>query len=795
MKISWNWLQNLVDINNNAASVGEKLTLHTAELEEIVEVKKYFEKVLVGEVVSINPHPKSEKLSIGKFNLGDLGEKQIIFGQVHEVSVGQFLPIALEGANLQSGIQIKNSEIQGEKSEGMICDNSELGLKGEGLLNFDDKNFIGKSLPEICPEFADSLFDIDNKSLTHRPDLMGHRGFAQELSAIFKINLFSPEPAVSVSENLPELTVNILDEDCIRFNAMKLENITVSSPELKTRIRLENLGIKSISDMVDISNEIMLDYGQPMHAYDADSIIGNIEVRKAKIGETFLGLDNNEYELTEKDLVIADSQNILGLAGIMGGLKSSVTANTKNIILEVGNFNPVTIRKTSQYHGIRTESSMRFEKSLDPYMTKRSLFSAAEKILEICPDSKVASKFMDYFPNPAKPLFVKLDPNKVRQFAGVEIPDEEIESSLENLGFELKKEDSVYNVKIPFTRSSKDVSIEEDLIEEVVRLYGFARIPAKLPTLPIVSSKENSVRTFEWKFRDFFSQNQFLEVYNYSFVNKDDHNFTGNNEYIEVENPLSDEYQFLRRNLISNMVKNIDSELRTHKRLQFFELGKTFIPQGEVLPKEEIQGLVFLADLKENENNLFFELKHIFQEYIAQIGDLNLKFLPLEKSETFQHPSKTAEIFVEDVFIGTISTLHPSFNPVKKSSMVFAEFNLEILAKLVAKKKTKFKKISTFPRVFRDLSIIVPEKTLYGDIKEVAFHATENLSDLELFDEYSDSEKLGKGIKNLAFHLTFQSQDKTLEDQEINADFDIIVKKLSEKLDAQLRSDFDQQKA
>ncbi len=795
MKISWNWLQTLVNIKASAEEVGEKLTLHTAELEEIIEVKEHFEKVFVGEFISRKPHGKSEKLSIGTFNLGSLGEKQIIFGKVHEIKEGQLLPIALDGARLKSGLEISDSEIQGEKSEGMICDNLELGFGTSGLLTFTDKNFIGKSLPEVSPEFNDFLFDIDNKSLTHRPDLMGHRGFAQELSAIFKANLFSPEPAVSVPENLGKLEIKSKDKACFRYSALKIKNIEVQKPELETLVRLENLGVKSISNIVDISNEIMLDYGQPMHIYDADKISGKIEIRMAKIGEFFEGLDDKKYELNEKDLVVADSEKVLCLAGIMGSKESSVTTETKNILLEVGNWDPVMIRKTTQRLGVRTESSMRFEKSLDPYMTKRALFSATEKVLDYSDKAEIDSVFFDFFPNPAKQKIVFLDPEKVREYAGIKISDDFIKDSLKNLGFELKKTKGGYDVKIPFSRSTKDVAIQEDLAEEVIRLYGFAEIQSTLPTLPIVAPVKNVVRNCEWNFRDFWSQNQFLEVLNYSFVNQSDQNFTGSDDYTEIENPLSDEYQFLRRNLVSNMVKNIESELRTHKRLQFFELGKTFIPEGKVLPKEELQGLVFLADLKVSENNLFFELKEKFQQYVAQCGDVNLTFEPSKNLEAYHHPSKTANIILNGNVLGQISVLHPSMNPLKKSKMVFAEFNFIKFANLVTEKSLKLKKISSFPRVFRDLSIIVSDKTLFGDIQKTSFEASEYLADLELFDEYADSEKLGENIKNLAFHLTFQSLDKTLSEDEINQAFNDIVKSLSEKFNAQLRSDFDEEKA
>jgi len=371
MKISLNWLREFVDLNDlDYQEIGDKMTIHTAELEEIIDIKNGFNNVVVGKVINKQIHPNSDKLSIATFDCGkNIGTKQIIFGDKHHVEIGDILPIALDGAILNSGQAIKKTELRGQTSEGMIVDNSELGMKNNELLHFSNEE-IGKSLPEICPEFSDILFDIDNKSLTHRPDLMGHRGFALELSAIFDRKLTLPEPILAFPNNTKNVEVDIQTKVCHRYCALEINNVDVQNSDLLTQLRLENLGIRSISNMVDITNWIILEFGQPMHVFDADKIEGKLIIRQAKKGESLVALDGETYKLDETITVIADEKKVLSIGGVMGGAASGVTKETKNIIFESAHFDPVSIRKTSQKLGLRSESSMRFEKSLDPFKVR-----------------------------------------------------------------------------------------------------------------------------------------------------------------------------------------------------------------------------------------------------------------------------------------------------------------------------------------------------------------------------------------------------------------------------------------
>ncbi len=794
MKISYNWLTEFVDLKGiTPETVGKKLTLHTAELEELLSQSSFFENIFAGKFIERRDHKDSEKLSVGIFDLGEQGKKQILYGKAHEIAIGDILPIAIE-TTLKSGIKVTASEIRGEKSDGMIADNPELGLKGDGLLRFTE-NQMGKNLVEITKEAGDILLDIDNKSLTHRPDLMGHRGFALEFSAIFDRNLTLPEPAVAVPENKKPLAIKIETDRCRRFCGIQLSRVKVTDSDLDTQFRLENLGIRSISNLVDITNLMMMEFGQPMHVFDADKVTGSIIVRQAKSGEELVALDGETYKLTEEDIVIADEEKVLSIAGIMGGLESGVTKDTTSIIFEVANFDPVSIRKTSQRLGLRSESSMRFEKSLDPALCKKVLFSAVESVQGYCPDLTIETAVGDKWPTIFPKKTITLAPQKVRKHSGMNLSDQEIQAKLESIDFQVTlQENGDFLVKVPTNRATKDIALPEDLIEEVVRLHGFTDIISKLPVLPIVPPIRNYKREFEWLVRDFSAGLGFLEVYNYDFVSEKDADFTGKSNYVTIANPLSSEHTHLRQTLLSNGIKGIESELRTHGKVQIFELGKVFEDLGEVLPDERLNLSFLSAQMEGDENALFFELKQRFRQLLKHLTiESAVRFQPsnTDNLKPYMHPSKTADILVGNSVIGQISVLHPQFLPVKKASVVFVEVSLEALLRIHEKTVVCYQKASPYPSVYRDLSIVLSDRILIADIEKSAFEAAPYLQKMVLFDEYQDDQKLGKGLKNLAFHLTFQSDKKTLEESETEANFEAIVKVLQKNLKASLRLDFD----
>ena len=787
MKLSWQWLQEFVEIPNvTAETVGDKLTLHTAELEEIIECRDKFEKVILGELTSIESHNDSDKLSVAQFDLGAHGKKQIIFGKVHEVAVGEILPVAIAGARLGSGINIEENKIRGVLSQGMIADNAELGLKQPGLLRFSDKKLIGKSLPEVITTLGDTLFDIDNKSLTHRPDLVGHRGFARELSAIFDTKLILPEPVVSLPDLKNGLEAEIKTKSCRRFCGLRIENVQVKPSALEIQMRLENLGVRAISNLVDITNCIMLEYGQPMHVFDADKVEGDIVVRPAKFGETLEALDGETYELTTDDMVIADQKKALSIAGIMGGMFSSVTGSTTNVIFESANFDPVMVRKTSQRLGLRSESSMRYEKSLDPEQCRKALMGAAEMALNLCPGAVIASKVVDAYPNPPAPITVSVSLEKIQTISGVDIDQKSVDRILNHLGFARQGN----TISVPSWRSTKDVSIAEDIVEEVVRLYGLDKVPTILPSFSVEPPVKNKMRDLQWQCRDQWAARGYLETYLHSFLVTETFKGHDLSEYEEVANPLSEAYRYLRRDLWPQMLAKLESELRRHKQVQFFELGKVYHKnKNTVLPTEKEKLLVVRASLETHENDDFFVVKADAEAWLKQLGISSYHMVPgREVPENF-HPAKTLQIEIEGQIIGYLGVLHPKHLPVKGTSLVVLELDLAPVLAIVESREIKHTAQSTFPEVHRDISLIIAEKSFAADLIQTAQSSSELLREIKLFDEYKDDHKIGPGLKNLAFHLHFQASDRTLTESEIEIELDKVVTEICQTHKAKLRID------
>ena len=782
MKLSYNWLNEYISLAGvTPEQVGEKLTLHTCELEETLDQAQGYKHVVVGELKDIKSHPKAEKLSIAQMDCGEHGAKQIIFGQVHEVSLGDKLPVALPGAKLNSGIEIEESDIRGQKSEGMITDNQELGMKNPELLRFDSSVKNGSTLMEVCPEFGDVLLDIDNKSLTHRPDLMGHVGFVRELKAIYKKSGGFDVPE-NLSEDNPTVEVDVQTDVCRRFTAVALDNVSVAFSDMKTMVRLEQIGVRCISNMVDITNLVMLGYGQPMHVFDADKIEGKLIIRQAKEGETLLALDGEEYELSPLDTVVADEKKVLSIAGIMGGMDSGVTMDTKNIVFECANWDPVAVRKTSTRLGLRSDSSMRYEKSLDPENCAPALALAIKMSQECAPDAKMRGGMTDVYPNPWEARKLSLDLQLVRDRLGIDISNEDQVAILSSLDFEVVRNDGVAEVVVPSFRDTKDVEIAQDLMEEIVRMYGFDNVPVSLPPLSSHPPKENHLRSLEWNLRDFWSQAGYLEAKHYGYV-ADTDPFLDTDNVVKIANPLSSETTFMRQTLLSGMMKELESEVRMHREVSVFELGKTYMPTGDVLPVEELFLGVLRSSTEQVEKDLFFEIKADLEQVFYQLG-VKVDFEQGAKA-VWAHPGRSTQIVLDGENLGELFVLHPSYKTCE-AAVVFAEVNVQKLLAVWKGLEFSYVAPSPFPPVRRDISFVVPDRTAAGDI-EKSFRALEGVESVALFDEFSDAEKIGVGKKNLAYHITLRSHSATLDESVIDATMSKLSRILKEEFGAEVR--------
>ncbi len=792
MKVSLLWLREFVDVpEENPHCIGEKLTLHTCELEEVVSLQNQFKHCVTGKVLDIVDHPHSETLKKAVVDTHTHGLRSILFGESLPLQKEMIVFVALEGAILPNGMKIEKRTMGGEISEGMICVGTEIGFKTDALITFPSDTPLGIPVYEAEPLFADTLLDIDNKSLTHRPDMWGVHGFARELSALYNVKKNIPFYSVPTEINntsLDPFPVRIDTDYCHRFCAVSLSNVCNDVSDLRTTVRLETLGVRSISSLVDITNLILLEYGQPMHVFDASKIQGGITVRQAQKGETLLALDGETYQLEPSDIVIADDEKVLSIAGIMGGMHSSVTKDTTSIVFESAHFDPVRIRKTSARLGLRSESSMRFEKTLDPNNCMPALLKALAFLEKQCPNKVFTSSIADHYPKPFPNIDIHISPDKVRLVSGIaDITDDEMMQILSRLDFEGTKTQKGFHVQVPSFRATKDIALEEDIIEEIVRLYGFDRVPSKLPSLPVRVPTPYPLRSLEWKLRDFWSLSGFLEVFQYSFANQADKDFSENgDEFVSIKNPLSSQQAFLRTNLVSNMIKNLESELRTHKSIAFFEIGRVFLNQTNTSPREEPRLCVFMADMQKDETDMFFDLRsHL--DSLASFVSQEFEFEPSKTPLPYAHPNKHARIVCQDVHIGDLFCIHPQKHSIQNASLVCAEIQLEPLLSTLSSPQKKYVPISAYPVFLRDISILVPSRTHMRDVVKVIRSSSSYIQDIQLFDEFEDETHIGKNIKNLSFHLTFGSSQKTLRDTEVESDFESIVSALSKNLSAQLR--------
>ncbi len=609
-------------------------------------------------------------------------------------------------------------------------------------------------------------------------DALSHFGIAREIRAVEE-RKFSEPTIEKISSGLPKLDVQIRDGNlCSRYIGAVIEGIQVKpSPEWMKK-RLEVCDLNPINNIVDITNYVMLELGQPMHAFDAKKTTGNIVVRKAENEEKIKLLDEKIYELSNDNLVIADSNKPIALAGIMGGLASSVTKKTKSIILESANFNARNIRKTRTALGIQTESSYRFERQIDPNLAKTGLERAVELILAYGGKNVKITAFTDVYPKKLKSWKITLDTKYANSLLGEKIEIAKMKKILVNLGLKVKVSGKNLECQIPTRRL--DLGTPEDLIEEIGRIYGYENIPACAPRLEISAPRENRKLNFVHDLRDTMTGLEFSEVYNYSFYGqKEIENFGfRENDHIEVANPMNPDQQFMRWSLIPNLVKNIQVNAKYSDKFSIFEIGKKYyLKKGKPAEKNVLAGAEYNPSAKDE---LFFILKGKLEALLSKMNYHNFKIEPLKKPEHFWHPARSAAIIIKGIEAGRIGEIDTrileKYN-IKNRAVVFGMRVEDLLN--VHDFQAEFQPISKFPSVERDISMFVEKNTTYADIeKKIKKSGGNMLKSVELFDVF---EKDGK--KSLALRLKIGSAAKTLTSAEIDA----VMKKITFSLEKELK--------
>ena len=808
MYISYNWLKDFIKLPAviKPEEIAEKLTKHTVEVEGLVKQAEQFDKVVVGRVLEVKKHPNADRLRLTVVDIKKT-KLNIVCGAPN-VAEGQLVPVALVGAILPNGLEIKESEIRGEKSSGMICAEDELGLGNnhEGIIVLSDKAKIGEPFSKYL-ELNDIVFEIDNKSLSNRPDLWNHYGLARELGAIFSLTL-KPIDKILGKFDLSDKTgdkleVKVEDKDlCPRYVAIKVDDIEIKDSPDWLKKRLVAVGQRPINNIVDLTNYVMLEIGQPLHAFSSDKV-KKVVVRRAKKNETIETLDEKERSLNESDLVISDGQNALAIAGIMGGKNSEIKPGSTSFVLESANFKAAAIRATSQRLGLRSESSMRFEKSLDPNLTITGLVRFLTLLKEICPKFKINSVLVDLNTNSQSIITIPLDFHWLISKIGQEIPKEQAINFLEKLGFQVndKKED-ILQVVVPSWRATKDIRTREDLVEEVLRLYGYDNIISKLPNQTLNLPEINEERFLERKIKNILALKYSLtEAYNYSFLGEDqlkklNIDFS---HYLKLANPLNDNQTLLRQSLIPGLISSIKINQQRTEDLGFFEIGNVFwaapgnqkkeMNDGEVLPhQEKMLGITLACD----NQNLFDRLKGIINNLLQTIisREIELEFHSLDNPPNWADNKRVAKIMLlnkEIGFLGIVSQ-EVTVNYNLKRPVVIAEINFNILVDLVLNNQGfRFQEAQKYPPVIRDLAFVVDAKIRYNDFKSELLKFNPLIKTVEIFDVYS-GDKLEDDKKSLAFHLAYQSNQKTLTSKEIDIVQEGLISHLAKKFEAQLRN-------
>ena len=651
---------------------------------------------------------------------------------------------------------------------------------------------------EIKKVNRDYILDIDVLS-NRGADCFSHIGMAREIAAITNLKFKIQDLKLKENKNLKAkdfIKIKVEDKnDCFRYTGRVVTNVKVGPSSKQIQERLKACGLRPINNIVDIANYVMLETGQPLHAFDFDKIKGEnsrfqakkIIVRRAKKGEKIITLDNEEYILDRDILVIADEENPLAIAGIKGGKKAEIDKKTKNIVLESANFNSKTIRKSSKKIQLRTDASWRFEHKIDPNLTEIAVNKAAVLIKEIA-GGEISSGVVDFYPKKVLPKKIKLDLNYVEKLLGVKIPVKEIKKILKRLNFKIKKSktsgSSLRFLEIEVPSFRLDIFLPQDLIEEIGRIYGYQKIPAAFPLVSLIPPKKNFEIFWEETVKNFLKELGFTEVYNYSFINREEMKFFGfePEEVIEVKNPVSSEQEYLRPSLIPKLLKNVKDNIKYFNEIKIFELGKIF---GRYPEKKMLTGLMT--------GNTFYRLKGVIDSLLNKLGISNIWYdsyqqTPEESKFTIWHPERSAEIKVNSEEIGFLGEISPALLKKLKidKKIIIFDVDFEKLKRLCCEEH-EYRPISQYPAAVRDIAVLVPVNVKVAEVlNRISVSGGKLVRDVDLFDIYEGT-GIPEGKKNLAFHIVYQAENRTLTSEEIDKIQNKIIKTLESEVDWQVR--------
>jgi phenylalanyl-tRNA synthetase beta chain len=823
MKVSLKWLKDYVDIKLTIGELAARLTMAGLEVKGIQTVGGTWDNVVIGEVVALNPHPNADRLKLATVNLGT--EQVTTVCGAPNISLGQRVTFAHIGARLidphtGEAVVLEPAKIRGVVSEGMVCSEKELGISDshEGILVLPPEAPIGVPLGAYL---GDVILDLD--ITPNRPDCLSVIGIAREIAVLTGEPLCLPEIHYEETEKPIDsfASVDIVDPDpCPRYCASLVTGIKIAPSPSWLQQRLNNCGMRPINNVVDVTNYVMLEYGQPLHAFDYQKLKGRqIIVRRARNGETITTLDGSKRALNPDILVIANKEEAVAVAGIMGGLDSEVTDKTDTILLESANFNQATIRRGCGHLQFQSEASMRFDKGLNSELPLVPLKRATQLLLELA-GGRAAKGIIDVYPRKSEPKLILLTTREVKRLSGLKVNIDEILKILKALGFECREGDSSSQILVsaPYWRS--DIKCSADLVEEVARVIGYDKVPmtrlsSPLPTQKSKLSPAAQQSNLKDKLRDVLAGFGFQEILTYSLVSLEKlQKLSPKLELkitpLKVANPMTREQEYLRTSLRAGLLSTFAHNQKFEQAgIRLFEIGKAFLPQHHhviatlsetkgkqsqkerELPQEKEMLCAVLsgprAELSwqaDKESLDFFDAKGVVENILNQLG-LKTSF-DIGDDETL-FPGRRANIIVEDDKVGIVGDLHPKVTQAFELSntICLIEIDLEkVLTKLTGTKK--YQSIPRFPSVTRDIALVVDEQVSYGTVEEIIRGDT-LVTKVTLFDLYR-GEQIPAGKKSFAIRIVYQSPNHTLTDEEVDQTQEQMLAKLHQELGATLRS-------
>jgi len=801
MKVSLKWLKEYVDITLPLADLAERLTMAGTEVKGWQVIGGNWENIVVGQIVAINPHPDADRLTLPTVDLGT--EKQTVVCGAPNLRLGDKVAFAYVGAQLIDGhsgqvFRLKQAKIRGVVSTGMVCSEKELGISDshEGIMVLPAEAPVGTPLVDYM---GDVIFDLD--ITPNRPDCLSVMGIAREVAALTGQGLHLPEVGYEEAP-LPiehQISVDIVDPDlCPRYCASLIAGVKVAASPRWMQQRLLACGMRPINNIVDITNYVMLEYGQPLHAFDYHRIRGKkIIVRRAEEGETVVTLDGVKRVLSEDMLVIADQEQAVAIAGVMGGADSEVTGQTSAILLEAANFNPPSIYHTGNTLSLPSEARLRFERGTSPELTLPALKRATQLIIQLA-GGEAARGLVDAYPGKQERAPILLSTGKVKSLLGVEFGLDQIIAALASLGFDCQPAGSASEVWVtaPYWRS--DINLVEDVVEEVARIIGYDKIPATMLSEPLPRQDPEPIIGLKQEARRSLTGYGFQEVLTYSLTSLELLNKLLPERRplkpapLRVANPMTADQEYLRPNLRANLLAALSANMRHEAGgIRLFELGRVYLPRPKDLPTEPevlcglLAGPRFEASWHGGDEGLdFFDAKGIVEGLLSQLG-VEASFEP--GGDESLHPSKQAVIAVDDNRLGVIGELnHKVLDAFDISGKVYLfEINLTALLPFTMGHKL-FQPIPRFPAIVRDIALVVDTAVAHRRVQDIIMSFS-LVSQVTIFDVYSGGQ-LPPGRKSLAYRITFQSPSHTLTDEEVNEVQQQILDKLSQELGATLRS-------